>query len=198
MNPKIIFDLSEVLIMGLVGIEKPLSPMLNMPENEILPCFGGPNLQRICRGEISEDIYLQKIVEQQDWQISMDALKAIIRKNFHREVDGMKDILTHLAAQYEVILLSDHAAEWVTFIKQIYSFFDDFNKVFFSYELGGTKKEVNTFRKVLQQMNYQAQDCWLIDDSAKNIAVAESVGIHGVQFMTADQLKFELTKHKVW
>jgi len=33
----IIFDLSEVLIAGLVGIEKALAQELPVPENEILP-----------------------------------------------------------------------------------------------------------------------------------------------------------------
>ena len=189
MQPKFIFDLSEVLIMGLVGIEKPLSHLLDMPENEILPGFAGELLQKICRGEISEDYYLQEIVAKQNWQIEIEQLKRIIRENFHQEVEGTKEILSKLADKNEVILLSDHAREWVATIKEIHSLFELFNTVFFSYELGGTKKEPQTFRKVLQQMNYRAQECWLIDDSATNIKVAASVGINGIQFTNAKQLQ---------
>jgi FMN phosphatase YigB (HAD superfamily) len=104
----------------------------------------------------------------------------------------------HLAKQYEVILLSDHAVEWVAYIKTVHSFFDIFDKVFFSYELGGTKEKEETFEKVLQAMNYEAQDCWLVDDSAKNIAVAERAGIHGIQFMNADQLQTALKENGLW
>jgi FMN phosphatase YigB (HAD superfamily) len=198
MKPKFIFDLSEVLIMGLLGIQKPLSPMLNIPENKIMPFFAGPNLQSLCRGEISEDIYLQNIVEAQQWQVPLETLKKSIRENFHREVAGTFDIVEHLAKQYEVILLSDHAVEWVAYIKTVHSFFDIFDKVFFSYELGSTKEKVETFEKVLQAMNYEAQDCWLVDDSAKNIAVAERAGIHGIQFMNADQLQTALKENGLW
>ena len=198
MKQKFIFDLSEVLIMGLVGIEKQLSPILNMPENEILPCFGGELLQSICRGKISEEYYLQKIVDHQNWQIEIERLKTIIRKNFHREVEGTKDILVHLANTHEVILLSDHAKEWVSYIRKIHSLFDVFHSVFFSYELGGTKKQSETFAKVLEEMNYGAQDCWFIDDSAANISVAANTGINGIQFKNADQLRFELNKQKLW
>ncbi|MGD9202251.1 MAG: hypothetical protein PVI26_11850 [Chitinispirillia bacterium] len=37
----IMFDLSEVLICGLIGIEKDLSQILNIPKDTILPQFGG-------------------------------------------------------------------------------------------------------------------------------------------------------------
>ena len=43
----IIFDLSEVLIAGLVGIEKELSQELPIPEHEILPRFGGDMFHEI-------------------------------------------------------------------------------------------------------------------------------------------------------
>ena len=193
MKPNFIFDLSEVLIMGLVGIEKPLSSILYMPEDKILPCFGGKLLQSICRGEISEDVYLQKIVETQHWKIEIEILKAIIRENFHRVVPGTKEVLNQLAENHQVILLSDHALEWVAYIKEIHSFFEIFDKVFFSYELGGTKKEMYTFEKVMQQINYRPQDCWLIDDSAANIVVAANAGINGIQFKNAEQLKESLS-----
>jgi hypothetical protein len=41
MQPKFIFDLSEVLIYGLVGVEKNLATVLHLPESEILNCFAG-------------------------------------------------------------------------------------------------------------------------------------------------------------
>ena len=198
MKPKFIFDLSEVLIMGLLDIEKPLSPLVNMPENEILPCFGEELLQRICRGEISEDTYLQKIIEMRSWQIELHVLKTIIRKNFHREVAGTQTSLEHLLEQYEVILLSDHAIEWVSYIKEIHTFFDRFNKVFFSYELGSTKRVPETFKKVLQQINCTAQDCWPVDDSVENISVAASTGRNRIQFENADQLRTVLKENVLW
>jgi hypothetical protein len=50
-----IFDLSEVLISGLVGIEKRLCHRLPASEDRILPCFGGPLLDELLLGNISED-----------------------------------------------------------------------------------------------------------------------------------------------
>ena len=198
MKPKIIFDLSEVLILGLVGVEKYLSPILDFPENEILQCFGGKLLENICQGKISEDVYLEQIVENQKWQIQIGTLKTKIRENFHQEVEGSKAILAHLVNKYEVVLLSDHAKEWVVYIKIIHPFLGVFRRTFFSYELGKTKKEPETFKEVLKKMNYKAEECWLIDDSARNIEIADSVGINGIQFNNAGQLEEELISQSIW
>lgn len=198
MKPKIIFDLSEVLIFGLVGVEKLIAPELNMPENEILQCFGGNFLEDICKGEISEEVYLGKIIENQKWQISVGKLKTKIRENFHQEIEGMQSVLVHLSKKYEIILLSDHAKEWIEYIKTIHPFFSTFRKMFFSYELGKTKKQQTTFTEVLEKMNYDPEQCWLIDDSAKNIEVANSVGVNGILFQNATLLEKQLIKLSIW
>lgn len=197
MQPKIIFDLSEVLIFGLVGVEKNLSATLRLPENEILKCFAR-QLEEICRGEISEDEFLQQILLQQGWNIPLEILKTSIRDNFHHKVEGAQDILLHLANKYEVILLSDHAREWVTYIRSIHLFLCEFKQTFFSYELGTTKKEPKTFEEVLKRMSYPADECWLIDDSPRNIEVAASVGINGIQFKNAKQLQEHLIHQSLW
>jgi HAD superfamily hydrolase (TIGR01509 family) len=197
MNPRIIFDLSEVLIYGLVGVEKSLSAALPLTENEILQCFVR-QLEEICRGEITEDEFLQQLLTQQSWDMPLDILKKSIRDNFQREVEGTRAILTHLAKKYDVILLSDHAREWVTYIQSIHPFLCEFKQTFFSYELGKTKKDPRTFEEVLKKMSWLANECWLIDDSPKNIEVAASVGINGIQFESAKQLQEQLISQSLW
>jgi HAD superfamily hydrolase (TIGR01509 family) len=197
MKPKIIFDLSEVLIYGLVGVEKSLATALPLPENEILQCFAR-QLEEICRGVITEDEFLQQLLTQQNWDMPLDILKRRIRDNFQREVEGTRAILLHLAKKYEVILLSDHAREWVTYIASIHPFLCEFKHTFFSYELGKTKKDPRAFEEVLEKMSWLAHECWLIDDSPKNIAVAASVGINGIQFKNAKQLQEQLISQSLW
>ena len=195
---KIIFDLSEVLILGLVGIEKQLSPLVPTPENEILNCFGGQLLEEICRGHLSEDAYLQQIITNEGWDIQSGTIKKVIRHNFHQEIEGTIPILMNLASEYEVVLLSDHAKEWITYIKSIHPFLSLFAEIFFSYELGKTKKDRQTFVEVIERMSYSAADCLLIDDSQKNIEVAGSVGISGIQFTSAFQLHKTLKEMRIW
>jgi HAD superfamily hydrolase (TIGR01509 family) len=74
----------------------------------------------------------------------------------------------------------------------------EFKQTFFSYELGKTKKEPETFQEVLEKMSCQASECWLIDDSAENTKVAASVGIHGIQFKDAQRLRRDLVDRSLW
>ena len=198
MHPKIIFDLSEVLIYGLVGVEKSLVKALHIPEIEILRCFGGDPLQEICRGQITEEMYLQQILALHRWDLPVETLKQQIRGNFHSEVEGTRSILVHLAKKHDVFLLSDHAREWIEYIQSIHPFLGEFKQAFFSYELGKTKKDPETFTEVLRRLACQPKDCWLIDDSAENIAVAASIGINGIRFENADQLRKQLVKQLLW
>jgi hypothetical protein len=51
----ILFDLSEVLIAGIVGIERVLAKELPLPENEILPQLSGDWFIELLLGNISEE-----------------------------------------------------------------------------------------------------------------------------------------------
>jgi HAD superfamily hydrolase (TIGR01509 family) len=188
----IIFDLSEVLIAGLVGVEEELSQVLPVPQEQILRCFGGDWLEELLVGDISEDAYLKHIITRERWQIGSARLKTAIRNNLHREVAGSLAILTELASRYELVLLSDHAREWIAYIKTIHPFVRKFKHTFFSYDLKRTKRDPEAFLTVLRVMSVPPHRCLFIDDNPDNVTVAESVGISGIRFVNAEQLAAEL------
>lgn len=193
----IIFDLSEVLIYGLVGIEKELSGKLNIDENEILECFGGEFLDDIMLGKISEDDYLEGIIKRYEWNINSGVLKDIIRNNFLREVEGSLAVLTDLAKEHRLVLLSDHAEEWIHHIKNVHPFLSLFIKTFFSYEHQYTKKQKESFEKILSDLPINAEACLFIDDNPENISTAESLGIKSIRFENAKQLRAALNEMKI-
>ena len=188
----IIFDLSEVLIAGLVGIERELVHVLPVPEEEILPCFGGDLFHELLIGNISEDTYLKQIIEREKWTVSAAELKAAIRNNFHNEIEGSISLLPRLAPRYQLVLLSDHAREWVAYIMSIHPFLEIFEHAFFSYDLKRTKQDPETFLQVLDTISLSPPSCLFIDDNPRNVSVAESVGIPAVQFLSPEQLAAEL------
>jgi FMN phosphatase YigB (HAD superfamily) len=190
----IIFDLSEVLIAGLVGIEKQLSRELPVPEDEILSCFGGDWLETLFVGNISEDIYLRQVIAREKWRIDAARLKQVIRDNFHNEVEGTLSILTTLVPKYELVLLSDHAREWVAYVRAIHPFLKVFKHAFFSCDLRRTKKDPQAFLMLLDMVSVSPRDCLFIDDNPRNVIVAESVGIPGIHFVDAEQLAVELER----
>jgi putative hydrolase of the HAD superfamily len=190
----VIFDLSEVLISGLVGIEKALPRHLPACEDEILRCFGGQLLEELLLGNISEDTYLKAIIAREGWETDVSRLKRVIRSNFHNQVEGMPDILAALAPDHKLVLLSDHAEEWIAYINAIHPFLRLFSRAFFSYQLGTLKRDPATFSQVLQELSLPARRCLFIDDNPVNVAVAQSVGLRGICFASAEQLTSELQR----
>jgi hypothetical protein len=193
----IVLDLSEVLIAGLVGVEQELSPVLLVPEEQILPYFGSGLFYDLLLGNVSEKAYLEDVIARAGWSIGVASLKAVIRCNFHNEVDGSVGLLRRLATDRDVVLLSDHAAEWIAYIRAIHPFFHLFKHTFFSFDLKSTKNEPGTFRCVLQALAVSPRECLFVDDNAENVGVARSVGIPSVRFVSAELLAAELAHRGV-
>jgi len=106
-------------------------------------------------------------------------------------------ILTELASRYELVLLSDHAREWIAYIEPVHPFLKIFKHTFYSYNLGRLKKDPETFSEVLDAMSFPSRSCLFIDDNPVNVAVARSVGILSIRFVNAEQLTTELERRLV-
>ena len=187
------FDLSEVLISGLFGVEKELSPILGLPSAEILSQLGGQRLRRLCRGELTEEEYLDDIRKSEGWPTSNEQLQAAIRRNFHNIVEGMVGLAQELSLTYELVLFSDHAREWIDYIQTIHPFMSLFGIRVYSFETGFLKDEPSCFPSALATIGATPDKCVFIDDSYENVAQAQNAGIHGIQFVECPELRIELS-----
>ena len=190
--PALIFDLSEVLIRGLLGVEEKLASYSTLPPRDILRCMGGKILEAVCLGRISEETYLDEVIQLAGLSLSPDNLKTLIRANFRKEIEGMPALIRELSKGHELFLLSDHAPEWVNFILQTHPFLQVFKARFFSFELGFTKKDPLSFLSVLQTQKLSAAECLFIDDSPGNISCAAQIGLWGINFLNRTQLENDL------
>ena len=193
----LIFDLSEVLIAGLFGIEKPLAAKLGVAEADIVPVFGGPRLDDLCCGRISEDAYLGRILVRTRWSVTPPELKHIIRDNFHHRVPGMEELVKRLAQKYELILLSDHAREWIAYIRDVHPLLEIFRARFYSFELGQLKREPSTFGRGLTAIGRGPEECLFVDDHPANVRSAAAAGLGAIRFTSAGALTRELTQRGV-
>jgi len=193
----IIFDLGEVLIGGLYGIEHPLAERLAIAEEKVLQAFAGQHLKDFCCGRISEDEYLQGILKRQGWSLALEDLKQIIRSNLQRIVPGMDAIVCGLDGRYELAIHSDHAREWVSYVREVHPFLECFERAFYSFELDHTKDEPEAFRKVLAALGRGGHECLFIDDQERNVRAAKSVGLATIQFVCAEQLAAALAERKL-
>ncbi len=182
----LIFDLSEVLVFGLWGAEHGLGERLGLPEKRVAQELWIPWATSLFEGRLTEQQYLDEVIRKAGWQnITAFEVGVYLRENFRRSVPGMQELIRRLAPRYELALLTDHAREWVEYIREQHPVLECFAHQFTSYELRHTKRERVTFLTVLYKLGRQAGECVFVDDLATNIEVARSVGIHALQFKDA-------------
>lgn len=190
----IMSDLSEVIMQGYMGVGQELSPILNIPveEIELEKTKNFPLFIKLMEGKLSEDEYIKKFLEITKWNISIEDFKNVVRKVLKKKIPGTIDILKELKKHYKLVLLSDNVREWVDYILKVNKDLEIFNYKFFSYELESIKEDNITFVKVLDKIKAKPEEVFFIDDSLENIKSAESIGITGVQFTTAKELEQKL------
>lgn len=204
MIKNIIFDLSEVIISGYRGIEEVvLESQYGTFENQKLleneadldSIRENETFLNLLRGKLTEEEYLNHILKNKNWNVSVEQLKTVIRSNLNKPIPGTMEIVKQLKAEgkYQLILLSDHAREWMEYIEEKNKDLEIFDKKIFSYDIGAVKSDKQTFKTVLEQTGIVADETLFIDDYEKNVKNAEAVGIHGIVFENADQLRKTLS-----
>jgi FMN phosphatase YigB (HAD superfamily) len=178
----IIFDLSEVIIKGLLGIEDYLASTLNLDKHSIIRSFGGDNIRELFLGKLSEEHYFQQIITTNQLDTNIDELKKVVRNEFNFEIPGMASLILSLSKTYPLVLYSDHSKEWISYIMKRHSFLEVFKKMVFSYEQNCLKSDTDAFPKLLTRLNLGCSDVIFIDDTLENVQNAERCGISTIQF----------------
>lgn len=192
----LIFDLSEVLIAGFVGIDQAIARHTGTSPDKIIRALDFDLLHALFRGHVTEDVFIEQMTWRLDHRVTATEIKQLIRQNFHQRVPSM-DLLLNGLSDYELVLLSDHAREWVAYIHSVHPFLNRFQRQFFSFELGTRKNQPETFARVLTELERQPSECLFIDDNPDNVAVAQAVGLDAIQFQGAAQLQIELARRGI-
>lgn len=198
----IIFDLAEVLLTGIRGtgisltekhkLENNLvhkSPWIDLKTPLLIPL-----VEEFFRGNVSEDEYIQAVLEKYPELGTQKWLKDHIRDNF-KEVEGTREIVLELKRKgYKIALLSIHAKEWIEYCEQKFNFHELFDVLSYSYEDKVSKPDPASFLNVLKKLNALPEECIFIDDSKTNIAAAEKLGIKSILFSDAKNLRAKLVE----
>ena len=191
----IIFDVGDVLLTGVYGIEKKLEPFLGISGKEILGKLYIKEDQDFFHGKISEKEYWEAIILKNRWNnLSVDFLKRLIRSNF-REIPGTREIVECLKnKEYKLGILSDHTKEWARYCNNKFHHHNLFDSLNYSYEIGACKPGRKIYETALRRLGSSPDECLFIDDNENNILGAKKLGINTIQFRNAQQLKNELEK----
>jgi putative hydrolase of the HAD superfamily len=94
---------------------------------------------------------------------------------------------------YQTAMLSDVTQYQAEIIRKM-GYYDLFNPVLLSYEIGVKKPHPEAFKILLQKLQLPASFAIFIDDRIENVKAAKNQGIDAILFINPTQLKEELEK----
>jgi 2-haloacid dehalogenase len=113
-------------------------------------------------------------------------------------IAGTVDLLKRLKrAGYPVYGLSNWSAETFPYMRQRHDFFDLFDDMVISGEVGHIKPEPEIFQILLDKIGRPAEECLFIDDSPANIGQAQKLGFATILFQSPQQLESSLRDFKI-
>jgi len=197
MKKILIFDLADVLIEGFYNFVASLSQRLSREATDVIAGLGGEPLVALTEGRIAETTYWQSVLERTHWPITVQELGAGVRYTFRQPVPGMPELLMSLR-QHRLVLFSDQAREWWEHIETTHAFLRFFERRFLSFDMGQTKRQIETFRRVLAELGCAPPNSVFIGDLPWSIERAESLGIRSHRFTSIAALRAFLAHEGLW
>ena len=114
------------------------------------------------------------------------------------EINGTVKILKRLKqAGYSLYGLSNWSAETFPRARAKYDFFDLFDGIILSGDVGMVKPDPQIYQITLDKIGKPAQECLFIDDSSTNIHQAQKMGFITIHFQSPEQLELALRELKL-
>ncbi|MEZ8102327.1 HAD family hydrolase [Vibrio bivalvicida] len=143
--------------------------------------------------------FLTEIEAKQRYQLELDFTSQDCDRLFYYvkqsliELYGSVDLVKKVkAAGYGVYALTDNVVEIVDFLKTEYDFWPLFDAATVSADLGLLKPQPEIYHSLLNSNQLIAEQCVFLDDMPHNVEGAKSVGMHAIQFLSAEQAEDEL------
>lgn len=140
-------------------------------------------------GKITADDFLERLSSLSGQTVTWESLG----------VGGAVDaevvtIAAMLKKRYHIALLSNAPSDLLRTILAENDLERLFDQVVISSEVGYAKPDPEIFTLVLDRLGVQAQDAVFVDDNSMHTSAAEALGICGIQFLSAPQLRKELAR----
>ena len=179
----VIFDLNGVFI-----VREPLSISVNhdfgVSIEEFMPALKG--VMDIVRKPAAPKFYDLWKPYLKKWKINMteqEFLDYLLKQE--RLVQELLDYTNELKSKgLKVYILSNNFKERTEFYRKNFpQLFTEFDGVYFSWETGFVKSDLQAYRNILVKNGLKPEECVFFDDSEKNIELAQSLGMKAHKFV---------------
>jgi glucose-1-phosphatase len=110
----------------------------------------------------------------------------------------MEEVVSRLARDYPLFLLSNTNALHFEYIQENYPVLKYFSDFILSYKVGSRKPEKSIYEYLLQQAGMPPEHILFIDDKMPFVAAAQEHGIRAWQFTSGEALQQQLREQGLW
>lgn len=198
----LIFDLGGVYFTrgSYLAIEK-LADIYNIENIELVREIFGDRYKKeghlLRLGLISMNEFEQRFISQ--FKINEEDLRHIRNIWFGSYVVHykMEELVRELKRNYRLVIFSGNIKERVDFLNKRYDFLKYFDDLIFSYDYQKNKNDVDFYRELIKHIECIPSQAILIDDERKNLIIARSLGIHGIQFYYTEYIINQLKLYNI-
>lgn len=149
--------------------------------------------QRIDRGE-SQDACIEELQGRfPEYREAIVLYRDRWREMLTGEMPGMRELLTELKdTGYEIYGLTNWSMETFPEARRHFSILQMIDRYVVSAAEGYVKPDPQLFQVLLDRYHLQADDCIFVDDNPDNVAAACQMGMKGIVFGGAENLRKEL------
>jgi HAD superfamily hydrolase (TIGR01509 family) len=195
-KPLLFFDLMDTVVVD--------------PFFRLMPEFFGITLEELLKikdpyswpefelGEIGEAEYFRRFFRAESGLCfeESEKLKFALFVSY-RFVDGVEELLGRLRASGERLWVHSNYSPWVTEIRERLGLDRFFDGYAMSFDLKARKPDERAYRAALELAGEVATNCLFIDDRETNVEAAKVLGMKGIIFKSAPQLRDALSAHGI-
>lgn len=149
--------------------------------------------QRIDAGESFDGCIAEKQARFPEYKAAIALYRDKWREMLTDEVPGMREVINKLKDNgYEIYGLTNWSMETFPEAREHFGILQMIDRYVVSGAEGLVKPDHRLFRVLLDRYRLKAEECTFIDDNADNVAAAKALGMTGIVFTGAEELRKQL------
>ena len=151
--------------------------------------------QRIDAGESVDGCIREKQAQYPEYAEAVELYRSRWREMLTDEVPGMREVILELRTMnYEIYGLTNWSMETFPEARERFDILQMIDRYVVSGAEGLVKPDPRLFQVLLDRYQLKAEECLFIDDNPDNVAAAKGMGMQGIVFNGAEDLRKKLFK----
>lgn len=147
---------------------------------------------RIDAGESTAELTAELVARFPEYKEAIELFDQRYFDMLTGEVPGMRELLEEVMRHYEVYGLTNWSMETFPTARERFTILQMIDRYVVSASERLIKPDPRLFQVLLDRYGLRAEECTFVDDNPDNVAAARKLGMKGIVFTGADNLRKEL------